>query len=615
MIKLVYILFLSFSYSVSVTFSVDVKDEYLLGGNVYLAGSDSLTQTFFGSHLDSSIINPWTPEDIELIDSNFTGIFSKTIDLPPNTTYVYKFVNGLSYELEGETDRYIHISEQDTIISIACYNQFSAECDENDNDNTLVPITFFVDMQQVIISENGIGLLGANELFTNFGYDTTGVSIPVYDPSYLSLEDVNNENVYSITLLMEPGINYQYKFVNGNDFSGAEQIQRSMTFSPVSGYYLNEVCFNSSEDCENFTTLLNSLTFKTDVSNAVSDNGIDLGDMLVVKWGYGETQPIEKLDTLINLPFSYTYQVAIDSVYVSSEADLYYQYYKVIDDNEYREIFFNFDYLGSDIVLAERRFFDFDDSLDAQDILIEDITDSNVDSRRMPVFENTESIGQEIDVTWNLDLRPAYYQILAGDTLFDIQGTYHVDNIDSLYEWGVWINGPASTPANGQGWTQWGSTLQGTTSKKMWDDGTHGDSVADDHIYTLVLTYDESASISQECKFGIKGGDNESSYGLNHYANINPLDPNIYIYWGSINPIFYNSWDYDTNEPIFSSCESNGDTNQDGIINVIDIILIMNIILDNTFLTQEEICIFDLNSDSIINVIDIIAITQIILEN
>ena len=149
----------------------------------------------------------------------------------------------------------------------------------------------------------------------------------------------------------------------------------------------------------------------------------------------------------------------------------------------------------------------------------------------------------------------------------------------------------------------------------MWDDGPHGDSVADDHIYTLILTYDESSSISQECKFGIKGGDNESSYGLNHYVNINSFDPNIYVYWGSINPIFYNRWDYDTNQPILDFCDANGDTNQDGIINVIDIILLMNVILDNPTLSSEEICLFDLNDDNIINVIDIIVITQIILED
>ena len=57
--------------------------------------------------------------------------------------------------------------------------------------------------------------------------------------------------------------------------------------------------------------------------------------------------------------------------------------------------------------MAERRFFDFNDSLDSQDLQIEDIVDSNVDSRRMPFFENTNPIGEQLDVTWTIDLRPA----------------------------------------------------------------------------------------------------------------------------------------------------------------------------------------------------------------
>ncbi len=612
MIISLYILFLSCLYPVSVTFNVNMQEEYLDGGSVYLAGSDSLTQSFFGIHLDSLIINPWTPGDTELVDSDFTGIFSTTIDLLPNTAYVYKFVNGINYELEGEPDRSIFIEEEDTVLNVVCFNKINEPCDEfNDN---LIPVTFTVDMQQVAIADSSVGLLGANEYFTNFGYDfETGEPIPVYDPSYLVLDETDEQNVYSITLLLEAGITYQYKFVNGIDFIGVEQNQRSITVSPVYGYHLNEVCFDSNDDCEEFTTLLSSLTFKTDVSNAISDNGFELGDMLIVKWGYGETQPIEKLDTLQLLPFSYIYKIDIDSVYVSPDADLYYQYYKVIDDNEYREIFFNFDYLGSDIVLAERRFFEIDDSTDYESLIIEDVIDSNVNARRMPVFENTNSIGETLDVTWTIDLRPAYYQILSGDTLLDIQGTYHVDNVDSLYDWGVWINGPASTPANGVTWSQWGPTLQGTTSKKMWDDGTHGDDIAGDNIYTLILTYDESVAISQECKFGIKGGDNESSYGLNHYENINPLDPNVHVYWGSINPVFYSAWNYDTNEPYLDFCESNGDTNQDGIINVVDIVLMVNTILGDVELSQLEVCLFDLNSDNIINVIDIVALVNAIL--
>ena len=56
-----------------------------------------------------------------------------------------------------------------------------------------------------------------------------------------------------------------------------------------------------------------------------------------------------------------------------------------------------------------------------------------------------------------------------------------------------------------------------------------------------------------------------------HYENINSSDPNVNMYWGSINPIFYNNWDYDANEPILNLCEPDGDVNQDGIIsNVFD---------------------------------------------
>ncbi len=608
----IYIIMCSFLFPVSVTFNVDMQEQYI-NQDIFLAGADTLTSTSFGSDLSGELINPWTPQDIQLIDSDYDGIFSTTIDLDSNTVYAYKFLNGLfEYELNDESDRYVNVLTEDINLDIVCFDTIDESCENIEQ--TLIPVTFRVDMHQTQLTDGSVRLLGANESFTNFGYDIeTENPIPVYDPSALELEDSDGDNVYSITILLDPAIVYQYKFVNGNDFSGVEQLQRSFIASEVLGYTLNEVCFNSEIDCEEFTTLINTLTFKTNVTNAILENGFELGEMLMVKWGYGETQPIERLDTLQLLPFSYNYKIDIDSVYVSEEAGLYYQYYKVIDDNEYRDVFFNFDYNGDDIVLAERRYVDFNETEDFSSISIEDTNDSNVDARRMPVFLNNQSIGEDVSITWTIDMRPAYYQILIGDTLFDIQGDYNVTNIDSLYQWGVWINGPASMPANGETWTQWGQTLQGTTSKKMWDDGTHGDVIADDHIYTIVLNYDSDASVAQECKFGIKGGDNESSYGLNHYENINISNPNIHVYWGSINPIFYNNWDYDTNIPINESCIANGDTNLDGITNVIDVVLMVNTILGNSELSDYQLCIFDLNSDEVINVVDIIALITTIL--
>jgi len=64
------------------------------------------------------------------------------------------------------------------------------------------------------------------------------------------------------------------------------------------------------------------------------------------------------------------------------------------------------------------------------------------------------------------------------------------------------------------------------------------------------------------------------------------------------------------------SCVSDGDVNQDGIVNVIDIVQTVNTILDDTIeLTDEELCAMDLNGDSIVNVIDIVSLVNIILDN
>ena len=607
--KILFSLFLSFALPLSVTFQVDMQEQFVSENGVHLAGADTLAQVSFGTYQDS-LVAPWTPDQLMMEDIDFDGVYSITLELEENTVYAYKFLNGFEYELANLDDRVLQTGTDDDILDVACYDK-NEPCEEIDN--SLVQVVFTVDMQQEVISENGVGLLGTNTEFTNFGFDVdTGEPIAPYDPSTLMLMEVE-EDVYSITLLLEPGVSYSYKFVNGNDWGGVEVADRSVIVSEVTGYILNETCYGSDEDCPEFTTFIDNLTFRTDVSNAITNNGFELGDTLIVRWGYGETQAIERQDTLSLLPFSYTYKIDIDSVNVSKEAGLYYQYYKLLENNDLREIFFNFSYEGEDVVLAERRFYPFQDLTDFSDIVIDDTQDSNVDDRRMPIFLNTDPIGTETLVTWTVDLSPAYYQIMAGDTLFDIQGTADVYDVDSLLTWGVWLNGPASTPANGVTWSQWGLTLQGTTSKKMWDDGSNGDEVANDKIYTLQLTYDEAALVGQEFKFGIKGGDNESSYGLNHYENINVQDPNIHVYFGSINPIFYDAWDFDLNEPTISEQCTISDLNNDGIVNVVDIISVVNIIIGVITPTDLQQCAADANQDGEINVVDVISMVNQII--
>ena len=69
--------------------------------------------------------------------------------------------------------------------------------------------------------------------------------------------------------------------------------------------------------------------------------------------------------------------------------------------------------------------------------------------------------------------------------------------------------------------------------------------------------------------------------------------------------LIYRAYFYD--EPIM------GDLNTDGIVNVIDIILIVNYVIENENFSNEEINIADINLDGIVNVIDIIIFITLIL--
>ena len=84
------------------------------------------------------------------------------------------------YELDDLDDRYLATGTEDLVLDVACFDKTSEAC--QDVDNSLVQVVFIVDMQQEIVSENGVGLLGTNPEFTNFGFDVeTGLPNDPYD--------------------------------------------------------------------------------------------------------------------------------------------------------------------------------------------------------------------------------------------------------------------------------------------------------------------------------------------------------------------------------------------------------------------------------------------------
>ena len=475
-------------------------------------------------------------------------------------------------------------------------------------------ITFQVDMSNEVISDDGVHLMGSDETYTDFGVSVDlENSLPAWDPGAIQLFDEDNDNIFQVTLGLQPNTNYLYKFINGNTFADSEANNRSYSTGDLD-FTINTVCYDSVNPCEFFDgTQLSSLTFKTNVFNAITNNGFSLEDILIVRWGYGGTQFIEQTDTL-SAPIGTEYLITIDSPEVKLDEGLYYQYYKIIDNIQYREVYFNFSHNGDDQNLAERRYISFEGLEEGDDVEISDTVNSNVEPRRSPAFQNTNQIGEDVMVLWEVDMRPAYYQVYSGSLLDDIQGDIDILDANQVYELGVWMNGPATFSANGEDWTQWGETLFNTESKRMWDDGTHGDQVAGDHIYSLELSYDSESTFGQEFKLGIGGGDNESGYGLNHIENINIDNPIVRAYWGSINPLFYSAWDYDLNEPTIELCGVLGDANLDDLVDVLDIVLMISYIVGESDLVEEAICNSDFNNDENINILDVVTLVSSILD-
>lgn len=351
------------------------------------------------------------------------------------------------------------------------------------------------------------------------------------------------------------GKEIQYKFLIGDAWGRDESANRSLIL-PADGsdVTVHWVWFNNVPPAGFTGQDTADITFYADMTKAIANNGFEIGDTLLVKYGYFGSSVEVKTATMVRQSGTQNYFVTVADVPLSFGKPLYYQYYMVKSGQEQREVYFNFDYTGSVPSEAERRAF----VVESPTPVIADIVDSDVDARRMPVFRNNKPLARPVAVTVECDVRPAIYQLKAGSTLNDIQSGIHITpemltaDPDTVFKLGVYINGPMSN--NGEGtWITWGGTLASDPNRKMWDDGTHGDAVAHDSIYTIVYNFDPALGhrVGQEFKFGIGGGDNESGYGLNHIENINDANATFVMHnqWGSINPKFYNAWNFDLRRP------------------------------------------------------------------
>jgi hypothetical protein len=112
-----------------------------------------------------------------------------------------------------------------------------------------VDVTFRVNMQDQSISPNGIHLAG------NFHFNPFPV-YPEWNPSGIEMTDINADGIYEVTLSLNEGYYFEYKFINGNNWPSAELLPGGCQNNGnrfvnvgIANAILPIVCFASCSDC------------------------------------------------------------------------------------------------------------------------------------------------------------------------------------------------------------------------------------------------------------------------------------------------------------------------------------------------------------------------------
>lgn len=158
------------------------------------------------------------------------------------------------------------------------------------------------------------------------------------------------------------------------------------------------------------------------------------------------------------------------------------------------------------------------------------IPEVNVPLRFFNDVTDEDILTDDANVVFEVDLRPAYYfledeGILPADT----QTGQTIEEIN-----GVWINGPV---ANGDGlndWATWGDDLAAIDTRELVDDGTNGDAVAGDSVFSITYTYEAGQPKSQIGKHGVNGFDNEGGFGADQNFRVEEGSQTIRSVFGAV---------------------------------------------------------------------------------
>lgn len=232
--------------------------------------------------------NNWDPSATQLTDIDGDSIYEVTVSIPADT-FEYKFINGNTWTNDevvpaacgvgsGSLNREMVITG-DTVLPAFCFSACSP-CSQS-IPATQFTTTFRVDMRLQTIDPSGVYLTGD---FAGWSAD----SLPMTN---------QGNDVFTLTLPLDSGVTYQYKFLNGNSFTGEETVPQACgvpnglggfnrEVTPITTTVLDTVCFNDCVGCNLTTTKQVSVTFRVDMTNeTVNPSGVFLSGSFN-NWGF-----------------------------------------------------------------------------------------------------------------------------------------------------------------------------------------------------------------------------------------------------------------------------------------------------------------------------------------
>lgn len=180
----------------NVTFRVDMSLQTVDPSGVFIAGS-------FNGFSNAAMTNAGN------------GIYTYSLNLQQGASVSYKYKNGTN-GWEGNigapcgdgSNRVLNVSgASSSVLPVNCFNSCGS-CPQ------FYDMTFAVNMSSVNVSPNGVHLAGG---FGAYGYAN-------WSPSGIAMSDPDGNGVYTVTLTLPAGQSFEYKFINGNDWPGAEGV-------------------------------------------------------------------------------------------------------------------------------------------------------------------------------------------------------------------------------------------------------------------------------------------------------------------------------------------------------------------------------------------------------